>query len=181
MSSYRISIRYAKSLLALAIEKGKVEEVKRDIDHLNEVCEESRSFKLFLRNPVIPNHRKSAILKKLFAQWFDPITMNFIDIVTRKNRENYLIEITSLFLDKYREYKGIIIARLESSVKFDDQAKKKLIGVIKESVGLDKTVEIREQINKDLIGGYVLTIGDKQVDDSVQNKLKFFKQKLIVK
>ena len=181
MSSYRISIRYAKSLLALAVENNKVEEVKRDIDRFNLACEENRPLKLFLRNPVIPNHRKTAILKKLFARQFDKITMNFIDIVTRKNRENFLIEIAALFLEKYREYKGIIIARLESSVKFDEQAKKKLIGVIKEDVGLDKTVELREQINKDLIGGFVLTIGDKQVDDSVQNKLKYFKQKLIVK
>jgi F-type H+-transporting ATPase subunit delta len=181
MASYRVSIRYAKSLLSLAIEKNKVEEVKRDIDQFNKICDESRPLKLFLRNPVIPNHRKTSILRKLFADRFDPITMKFIEIVTRKNRENYLIEIAALFLDKYREYKGIIIARLESSVKFDEQAKKKLIAAIKESVGSGKTVELREQINKDLIGGYVLTIGDKQVDDSVQNKLKFFKQKLIVK
>lgn len=181
MASYRVSIRYAKSLLELAIETNKVEEVKRDIDHFNKICDESRPLKLFLRNPVIPNHRKIAILRKLFGGHFDPLTMNFIDIVTRKNRENYLIEIAALFLDKYREYKGIIIARLESSVKFDEQAKKKLIATIKENVGSEKTVEIRELINKELIGGYVLTIGDKQVDDSVQNKLKFFKQKLIVK
>ena len=105
MSSYRISIRYAKSLLSLAIEQNKVEEVKRDIDYFIKACDESRPLKLFLRNPVIPNHRKTAILKKIFAKKFNPITMNFMDIVTRKNRENYLIEIAALFLDKYREYK----------------------------------------------------------------------------
>jgi F-type H+-transporting ATPase subunit delta len=181
MSSYKISIRYAKSLLSLAVENKKVEEVKRDFDLFNMLCDESRPLKLFLRNPVIPNHRKTAILRKIFTGRFDPITMDFLDIVTRKNRENYLIEIAAIFIDMYREYKGIVIARLQSSVKFSETARKKLIAIIKENVGLEKTVEIREQINRDLIGGFVLTIGDKQVDDSVQNKLKFFRQKLIVK
>lgn len=181
MSGYRIAVRYATSLLSLAIDHNKVEDVKKDIEQFTNLCRKNRAFTLFLRNPVIPNHRKSAILKKLFEKKFDPLTMDFVDIVTRKNRENYLVEIAALFIDKYREYKGIIIARLQTSVKFNDSEKAKLIHIIQDNVGHDKTIEINEQINKDLIGGYVLTIGDRQIDDSVLNKLKFFRQKLIVK
>ncbi len=181
MSGYRVAIRYAKSLLSLAIETNKVEVVKRDFDHFTRLCDESRPFKLFLRNPVIPNHRKISILKKIFEGRFDLLTMNFIDIVTRKNRENFLIEIAGLFMEKYREYKGIVIARLETPLAINKNEKERIIRIINENIGQDKTVELKEKINTDLIGGYVLTIGDKQIDDSVQNKLKFFKQKLIVK
>ncbi len=181
MSSYRVAVRYAKSLLSLAIENNKVEEVKRDMVQFLDLTKVNRPFVLFLRNPVIPNHRKSLILKKLFAGKFDPLTMDFMDIVTRKNRENFLLEIAGIFMDRYRDYKGIIIARLQTSVKFDEPAKRKLIDIIRDDVGKDKTIEINEEINKNLIGGYILTIGDRQIDNSVLNKLKFFKQKLIVK
>ena len=181
MSSYRVAVRYAKSLLSLAIEKNKVEEVKRDILLFSSLCHESRALTLFLRNPVIPNHRKSEIIKKLFNKQFDSMTMDFMDIVTRKNRENFLIEIASIFMDHYREYKGIVIARLQTSVKFEEASLKRLISLIKDDIGQDKSIEIKEQVNKNLIGGYILTIGDRQIDDSVQNKLKFFRQKLIVK
>ncbi len=181
MAGYRVAIRYAKSLLSLAIEKNKVEEVNRDINLFVRLCDENRPLKLFLRNPVIPNHRKTAILKKIFSGKLDSLTMDFIDIVTRKNRENFLIEIAGLFQEKYREYKGIVIARLQTSIAMNKEEKERIVLAINENLGYDKTIELREQINKNLIGGFVLTIGDKQIDDSVQNKLKFFKQKLIVK
>ena len=155
MSSYKIAIRYAISLFSLAVENNKLEAVESDITQFVHLCNQSRPLRLFLRNPLIPNHRKSLILRKIFEKRFDDLTFAFMDIVTRKNRENYLLEIAQLFLDKYRDYKGIIIARLQSSMKFDITEKNKLVELIKKSLGDHKSIDIIEQINKKLIGGFM--------------------------
>jgi F-type H+-transporting ATPase subunit delta len=179
MSSYRIAIRYANSLLELAKELNKVEEVKKDVDQFILLCKESRPFLLFMRNPVIQNQRKAIILKKIFEANFDKLTMSFFDLVTRKNRENILVEIANLFVEKYRDYRGIITARIQSAVKFDVKTKDRLINIIKESYGKDKKIEVIEHINKEMIGGYILTIKDRQFDESITKKLKELRHKLI--
>lgn len=180
MSSFRIAIRYARSFFDLAIDQNKIEDVRKDVELFLEICKSNRSFVLFLRNPVIPSHRKSVILKKIFGPKVDKLTMSFIEIVTRKNREDVLIEMANLFIDKYREYKGILIANLESPVRLTQAAKNQIIKIIKESEGKDKQIEFIERINKDMIGGYILTMGDRQINDSVAKKLSDLRQKLIV-
>ena len=47
-------------------------------------------------------------------------------------------------------------------------------------VGENKKVELKEHIDEDLLGGYILKIGDRQIDDSVASKLRDLKKKLIV-
>jgi F-type H+-transporting ATPase subunit delta len=180
MAHYRIAVRYADSLFGLAIEKGKVEDVKKDIDLFLQVCRGSRPFLLFIRNPVIPNHRKSAILRLLFDRYFDRITMGFADIVTRKNRVNILVEISELFLKKYRDYKGIVTADLRTAIPLDSKTRETIIRTIKNSLGKEKQIELVEKVNRELIGGYILTIGDRQIDDSVNRKLKIIRHTLIV-
>ncbi len=180
MSGFRIAIRYARSFFELALEQNKIEAVKKDIDLFQKICKINRPFVMFLRNPVIPNHRKLVILKKIFESKVDMLTMGFIEIVTRKNREDILVEMANLFMDKYREYKGILIANLESPTYLSQAAKNQIIKIIKESEGKDKQIEFTERINKEMIGGYILTIGDRQLNDSVAKKLSDLRQKLIV-
>jgi F-type H+-transporting ATPase subunit delta len=179
MSSYRVAIRYANSLLELARELNKVEEVKKDIDQFLYLCRESRPFLLFIRNPVIQNQRKAAILNRIFKANFDRLTMSFFDLVTRKNRENILVEISNLFIEKYRDYKGIITANFQSPVKVDSKTRDRLVDIIKENYGKDKKIEVIEHINDKMIGGYILTIKDHQFDESISKKLKELRHKLI--
>ncbi|HLF34635.1 MAG TPA: ATP synthase F1 subunit delta [Cyclobacteriaceae bacterium] len=180
MASYRIAVRYARSLFELSIDQHKVEEVKKDVDLFLNLCQNTRPLTLFLRNPVIPNYRKGVILKKIFESKVSKLTMSFIEIVTRKNREDLLVEIANIFIEKYREYKGILVASLESPVHLTQAEKNQIIKIIKEKEGKDKHIEFTERINKDMIGGYILTIGDRQINDSVAKKLSDLRQKLIV-
>ena len=85
MSNYRVAVRYAKSLISLAIENKKLEKVKADIDLFNKLCFEVRPFLNFLRNPIISNYKKLDVLKKLFENRIDDLSYKFIEIVTKKN------------------------------------------------------------------------------------------------
>ena len=58
------------------------------------------------------------------------------------------------------------------SVHYRDEFKK----VVAEATG--KTVVLEEKVNENLIGGYVLSIGDTQIDTSVRKKLNELKLQL---
>lgn len=79
MSSYRLSARYAKSLLDLAIEKNQLTEVFNDVSYFNEVLKNVRELLLLLRNPVIHTDKKQKIVDQIFGARFNTITKEFLN------------------------------------------------------------------------------------------------------
>jgi len=180
MSNYRVAARYSKSLLELAIEKNKLEKVKADMDMFSSLCHESRPFLNFIKNPVIHVYKKLAILQILFEDRVDELTYKFIDIITRKGREELLPEIGQQFLQDYRLHKGIEIVDVTTPIELDKDLKEEFLALSGKLVGKGKKVELREKVDEDLLGGFVLRIGDRQIDDSVASKLRDLKKKLII-
>ncbi len=126
MADIRVASRYVKSLLGLAVERGVLDEVHRDMQFFHKVCKENRNFAAMLRSPVIRHENKLAILKKVFTGKVNDLTMAIISIVTRKNREPILPAIAEEFHNAYIAYKGIGKAYLTTSVPPD----KELLGVL---------------------------------------------------
>lgn len=177
MSDTRIAIRYAKPLLGLAVEKGKLGAVKKDMDMFVSLCQEQRSFALMLRNPIIPHLKKNGILKKIFSGKVDALTMSIFDIMTRKNRENILEGMAKEFVRLYNINEGIEEAVLVTAVPLDDKLRKKFMTIIQEITG--KKVDLKEEVDADLIGGFTLKIGDRKIDDSISGKLREVRYTLI--
>jgi F-type H+-transporting ATPase subunit delta len=180
MSNYRVASRYSKSLLELAIESNKLEKVKTDMEMFINLCQECRPFLNFIKNPIIHVYKKLAVLQKLFEHRVDELTYKFIDIITRKGREDILPEIGQQFLQEYRIFKKIEIVDVTAPIKLDEDLKRKFMALSSKIVGENKKVELKEHIDEDLLGGYILKIGDRQIDDSVASKLRDLKKKLIV-
>ena len=171
MSEFRVSTRYAKSLLELAIEKGALEEVLADMKQLTAVATANRDFALSLKSPIVNFDKKLKVLNALFASTANKITMAFYGIVARKNRADLLVDIAREFQKQYNSHKGIQVADLTTTFPITEDLRSKFVGIVKEISGLDK-IELVEKIDTDIIGGFVLKVNDRQLDESLSSKLK---------
>lgn len=176
MAESRVAARYVKSLLGLAVERGVIEEVHKDMLLFSAVCAQNRSFTVMLRSPVIRHEKKRAILEGVFKGKVNKLTMAIIDIITRKNREPILPAIAIEFHNAYNEYKGIGQAYLTTTIPVDAELRKSIETVVKK-LSDKKQVEIEEKVDKDLIGGFILNVGDRQIDASIRSKLSRMKVK----
>jgi F-type H+-transporting ATPase subunit delta len=176
MAELRVASRYVKSLLGLAVEQGQLEAVHQDMLLFSKVCHESRDFGLMLKSPVIRHETKSEILKKIFNGKVNPLTLAIIEIVTRKNREPLLAAIADEFHNAYNEERGIGQASVTTTFPMDKDLRAEIETIVKK-LSNKKTVEIDEKIDHDLIGGFVLNVGDQQIDASIRSKLKSLKLK----
>jgi len=175
MSESRIAYRYAKSLLELAQEKGQLEPVNNDMLMLHRAIEGSAELALLLRNPIVSTDKKRKILTVLFEGKVTEMTMAFYNIMVKKGREAYLYEVTKQFHLLYNSLKHIAEATLVTTVPVSEALRNTVTDFVKEQTG-EESVELHEVINKDLLGGFVLRVGDRQIDDSVSTKLKELKQ-----
>jgi len=170
MKGTRVASRYAKSLIRLSLERGELEKAHADMQLVANTCKQSRDLSAFLKSPIIKTDKKLSVLNEIFSKHVSKLTQEFIDIITRKRREIYLEGIANDFVAQYREHKKILTAVITTAVGLDDTLKKKVLEIVR---GVEKSeVELVEKIDKNIIGGFVLTIGDKQVDASIARKLK---------
>ena len=171
MAYSRAITRYVKSLLGLAEERGILDKVHKDMLLFKMVCVQNRAFRVMLRSPVIRHDKKLQVLTKIFEGKVESLTMAFFEIITKKNREPLLSGIASEFHDAYNEFSGICKATVTTTFSIDDQLREEIGNIVKK-ISDKKKIELVEKIDSEMIGGFVLSVGDRQLDASLKNKLK---------
>ena len=171
MPNPRLASRYAKSLIDLSIEKGQLEEVYADMQWLQSVCKSNRDFVNLLKSPVIPGDKKIKVLGAVAGDKFNLITTAFAALLVKKGRESNLPEIAGAFISQYKEHKKIHTVKLTTAAPVSDEIKKAIIAQVKKTGGYEN-IELEEKVDKDIIGGFVLQVGDKLVDASIAYDLK---------
>ncbi|WP_367915530.1 ATP synthase F1 subunit delta [Leadbetterella sp. DM7] len=168
-----IGNRYAKALIDLANEQGKLEEVYNDMKFFELVCSENDEFRKIMANPIVRHEKKFGILKKIFENRVTNVTFSIFSVLTKKNREQLLYPIAQEFHKLYDEQKGIQKVQVSTPVALTEDQKAQFSRIVSES--MNKTVELTEKIDESLIGGYVLKVGDTQIDTSVKHQLNELK------
>jgi F-type H+-transporting ATPase subunit delta len=176
MKGTKAASRYAKALLDLAIENNRLDSVVADMAYLMETSEDSSEFGTFLRSPIVNSEKKIAILNSIFGQ-FDEITTRFINLVTKNRREALLPAIAFSFDAQVKQHKGIVPVTLLSAAPINAETRAMIMKKISSSVKGE--LEITEKIDKDLIGGFIVRMGDTQIDASVSSQFNNLKQRLI--
>lgn len=170
----RLGKRYAKSLLELADELGKIEEVKADMETILSAIEGSREFQILIHSPVINPSKKIDIFHELFQGKLSELTCNFIDIITRKGREKKLGVIAQGFLNLYRVKKGISVAIVTTATKMSDSQREAVRAKVADATG--NKIEIEENIDPSIIGGMTLRLDDKEFNGSIAYQLNSLKR-----
>ncbi len=174
MREYKVAGRYAKALFDLAIEMKVLEKVYADAELIIDVCEENRDFVLLLRSPIIKDVKKLAIIKDIFEKNLNELTYRFLVVITRNKRESIIKEIAERFVDFYKEYKNILPVNLTAAIKLDEETRGKIIELL--NTHSDSTIELTEKVDEKLIGGFVLSFDDKQLDASILRQIKNLKK-----
>jgi F-type H+-transporting ATPase subunit delta len=175
MNESRISVRYSRALFQSALEKKVIDRIYEDMVVVREVCK-IPEVKELLTNPVIRPARKSAALHKIFENDLHKLTLSFIDLVVRNGRESYLPAIARVFVHDTLIHNGITESILTTAVKVVPGVRKKVKDLITK---LFKTkVDLRENVDDKILGGFILRVGDAYIDASVRNRLRKIRKEL---
>lgn len=178
MSNITIASRYAKSLLDLAKEQGKLDKTVDDVKLFLDAVS-NRDLFLMIKSPIINGDKKRAVFKAIFDGKVDELTSAFFDIIIKKSRESILPEIGRTFLEQYKSYKNITTATVTTAAPINDTQLAKIkteIAKLGLAVG---TVELEKKIDPEIIGGFILQVKDKLYDASVKSKLANMKKEIL--
>lgn len=171
MKDIRVSSRYAKSLLNLSAELNCLEETAKDMHFIHQVVSDNRDLYLLLKSPVVKTDKKISILKEVFEKNVSALSFSFMKIIANKKRESLLKEITASFNMQYKQLKHIDTAYITTAFPLDEALRKNLLQTIRKNIQ-NEQVELIEKVDKDILGGMILRVGDKQIDESIRRKIK---------
>ena len=173
MSDFKVATRYAKSLIDLAEEQHLLEEINTDMALFVQTLKSNSTLNAVLRNPIVSPLKKIAILVAVFSGKVQPATLDFFKIIVNKMRSGILYETAKEFVEQYNLKKHIVKAVIVSAVPLSESNRNEVMEVVKKATAGEVVLE--EKVDPKLIGGFILTLGDRQFDSSIfstLNKLK---------
>ncbi len=170
MSNFKTAQRYANALMQVAIERNEVDAILEDVRFIDNTLHGSRDLVLFLKSPIIKRDKKQKVLKELFSEKVNELTSTFMDIMTRKKREDILSSVFEAFLKKYNEYAGIVDIGVESAETLSKTEVDDLQKALEQKTG--KKVHLHLGEDKSLKGGLKIRIEDTVIDGTVKRKLE---------
>lgn len=177
MNESTINTRYAKALFKLAKEKKLVDKILGDMKLVFEAFSEIHELKAVIEDPVIKTSKKAAIVQSIFKSKLDTISMSFLNLLLRNKREFYIKGVCQYFIDLVKKDKGIKSVKLTTAYSLDKKSKDGLESLIKSQ--LNSKIELTEEIDEEIIGGFIIRIDDNQYDSSVRSALNKMQKNLI--
>jgi F-type H+-transporting ATPase subunit delta len=169
-----VADRYANALFELSVQENVMEEVYADSKTITETCAQSKDLRLMLKSPVIFTDKKLKIIHEIFGPHLHKLTMTYLLVMIRKKREKFIPEIAKEMVEKYKDYNNILTVHFKSPVKPDADVRKKVLELMTSYTKSD--IDLSEEIDASLIGGFVLSWKDKQYDASIRKQIDDLKK-----
>ena len=178
MLNPRLASRYAKSLLDLAIERKSIEETLKDIKLVHATVQANPELALVLKSPIIKGDKKEAIVEAIFRNELTPITRGFIRLLISKGRESVLPEMLTAFIHQYKVMNHISQVQLITAAPVSESVKESIRAKVAAALP-GQTIDLTTKVEPELIGGYILEMGDKRIDASIKRDLHDIKKQFL--
>jgi len=176
--STRAANRYAKALLDLAFEENQEEVVFKDMQLVAQAISENEELHLLLESPIFKITEKKEALLSIFGEKISSLSSKLIGLLETNKRMSLLQLIAVQYSVLYNEKKQFVEASVITAFPIDDKMKA-LILVKAQELSNGKEVQLTNKVDESIIGGFILRVGDVQIDASVLNKLGNLKRELI--
>lgn len=174
MKDGRAALRYAKAILSLAKDSKSEVKVKDDMVLVVKTISENADLELLLQNPTLKSPEKIKILNKIFKNKVDNITLGLFHLLQDNNRVSLLDSIARQYAVIYDFDKHIQVAKVTTAVAITKEIEKKILEKVIAITG--EKAHIENEVNSDILGGFILRVGDIQYDASISNYLNELKK-----
>jgi F-type H+-transporting ATPase subunit delta len=170
-----IAERYARTIFKASLRDNIIPEVSRDMEKISQVLKSDSQAITLLNDPLINSAKKLNTVLQVFSD-LSPLTINFLQLMGRKNRIGLIYAVTEEFSTLKRQQDKKVKGIIYSAIPLTDDDIRKIS--TKFSTDSSLHYEFETVVQKDLIGGFLIRIGDRVIDWSIRNKLNTLKERL---
>lgn len=175
MKETKVASRYARSLIMLAQKEGKLEEVRSDMLLVDHAVDGTYELELLLKSPVVKGDKKSKVIDAIFNGKVGDMVMSFMQILIKKGREGLIHDVAEEVERQYLAENEIQKVEIVSAVALTEDQRKSILDSLSHLEA--KTLTLDERIDPNIIGGLIVKVGDRQIDNSVLGRLQEYRSR----
>ncbi len=162
--------RYAIALFDLASEEGVVSAVESDLEKLSAALSESDDFSALVTNPQVSRADAGKAVDGVAASLgLSDLTKKFVGTLANNRRLGALGDMIRAFQTIAASQRGEVTADVTTAHPLSDDQLAKLKDKLTARQG--RTVKINTNVDPDILGGLVVTLGSEQIDSSIRTRL----------
>jgi F-type H+-transporting ATPase subunit delta len=165
----KLASPYAEALLDVS--SGSIDKVISDLNCISSALSDSSDLRKALSNPLLSTVTKKSIVKSIFSDSVSDTIVKFLMVLCDRGRISYLPDITEKALEIAYKKASIQMAYVTSSVEVTASQEENLITKLKTMTGA-KQIKLKLTVDSSLLGGFVIQVGSKIIDNSVKGQLK---------
>ncbi|WP_096185872.1 F0F1 ATP synthase subunit delta [Evansella halocellulosilytica] len=178
MRRHPVGFRYATAMFEHAKENKKLDQTLEELQVVSQVLDDTKLLDEVFKHPKVSNDVKKDIIKEVFTSQVSDAIINLLYILVDRKREEAIFSITDNFKALVNEEQGVAEATVITAKPLNEEEKSAITDVFKNIAGKQKLL-IENVIDKDIIGGLKVRIGDRIYDGSVANQLDRIQQRMI--
>lgn len=166
-----VAKNYGDALFELALENDKLEVLIEEIRIIENSLKENKELEQLMNHPNITKIQKAEIIDEIFKDRVSDELTGFFKLIVSKGRYSEITYILEHFSLKVKSYKKIGFAFVSTAIELREEQKKQLEDKLLQ-ITRYKQLEMNYQVDKTLIGGMRIQIGDRIIDNSIKTKLE---------
>ena len=170
--------RYASALFELAKDERQLESVERDMGALDALLKGSPDLQRMVRSPVITAEDQAKAMGAIAqSAGFAPLTSNFLQVLTRARRLFALGDVIRDFRQIAARFRGEVTAEVVTAHPLNEAQQAALEDALKGTAG-GRNVRIETRVDPSILGGLVVKMGSRMIDNSLRTKLNSLKTRM---
>lgn len=169
-----IAGRYAIALFELARDENKLDETAQELSGVQALLDESEDFARLVRSPIFSAAEQEGAVSEIAGKaGLSSLTANFLKILAKNRRLFTLTGVISAFRKLLANHRNELEADITSAVPLTDKQTEELKATLKAKTGKD--ISLNPHVDPSLLGGLIVKIGSRMIDNSVRTKLNNLK------
>ncbi|CAB3368982.1 Hypothetical predicted protein [Cloeon dipterum] len=165
--------RYASALYSAASKEKKLEVVEKELVGLKNQMKADARLQEFIKDPSMKRLVKKDILTKIAGVLkLSNLSTNLLTLLAENGRLKNLDTVISTFKTLMAAHRGEVVCEVTTAKALDEATKKELESALKGFLKSNQTLLLTTKVNPELLGGMIVSIGDKYVDMSIASKVK---------
>lgn len=144
--------------------------VGRDLDTLSALFEGSRDLVVLLQSPIVKSDKKQAVLDAVLQNHVGELVLSYLRILVDKGREGLVVDMVAEGQTQLRALRNIQSVAVTTAVPLTDALREQILAQVAKVHKGD--VDLTEKVDPEILGGYVLQMGDQMIDASVKRQIR---------
>ena len=171
-----IANRYAEALFQLSEEENISKEIYCELHDVVQLVKKNKDLDNVFKSPLVAKNEKIDLIEALFNGKINNNLKNFLKILVEKGRISSLQAIELTFKELLNEKHNILEGTVISAVALTAEKVKELEETL--SKKYNKNITLENKVDKSILGGVLVRLGNIQIDGSIKTRLDNIKDQL---